>query len=356
MPRVCTAWPFIRARDSDVVEVTREAIEATALELAPSMVATPVHRWQTDVVSAHLGPDTEVHLKLELLQHTGTFKARGAFNVMRHFSDDERSRGVTAISAGNHAIATAWVAARAGVLAKVVMLSSANPFRVERCRAEGAELLMVDDAEQGFALVDELVQREGLAFIHPFDGPYTSLGTATLGLELCEQVPGLDAVIVPIGGGGLASGVAAAVKLCAPGCAVYGVEPEGAAAMTASFERGEPARLTQMDTLADSLAAPFTGPTSYALCREYLDGIVLVSDMQILAAQRLAFTDLKLALEPAGAASTAALWGPLRQQLAGQRVGVIVCGTNIDDATFASQLALSAAGADNGEEAGRTTG
>lgn len=335
-----------------MVEVTRQAIEATARELAPSMVMTPVHRWQTDTLSAHLGANTEVHLKLELLQHTGTFKARGAFNVMRHFSDEQRARGVTAISAGNHAIAAAWVAAKAGVQAKVVMLSSANPFRIERCRAEGAELIMVDDAEQGFALVDELVQREGLAFIHPFDGPYTSLGTATLGLELCQQLPGLDVVIVTIGGGGLASGVAAAVKLFAPGCKVYGVEPVGAAAMTASFACGEPTRLEQLDTIADSLAAPFTGPTSYALCREYLDEIVLVTDAEILAAQRLAFLDLKLALEPAGAASTAALWGPLRERLAGQKVAVIVCGTNIDAVTFAHQLSLSAPSESSARDAG----
>lgn len=325
-----------------MVELTRSTIEETARALAPQLLVTPVHRWQTDVVLEHLGADTEVQLKLELLQHTGTFKARGALNVMRNFSAAERARGITAISAGNHAIATAWVAAQAGVSAKVVMLRSANPCRVERCRALGAELLLVDAAEEGFALVDELVQDEGLSFIHPFEGPYTSLGTATLGLELCRQVPGLDAVIVPIGGGGLASGVAAAIKHCAPGCAVYGVEPMGAPTMTASFAAGEPTRLKAMDTVADSLAAPFTGPTSYALCREHLDEIVLVSDEQILAAQALAFSDLKLALEPAGAASTAALWGPLRERLRGQKVGVIVCGTNIDGETFGRQIARAA--------------
>ncbi len=325
-----------------MTEVTRAAIESTADALAAQLVVTPVHRWKTDVVVEHLGKDTEVQLKLELLQHTGTFKARGALNVMAHFSAEQRARGITAISAGNHAIAAAWVAAQAGVPAKVVMLRSANRVRVERCRALGAELLLVDDAEAGFALVEELVQREGLSFIHPFDGPYTSLGSATLGLELSRQVHGLDAVIVPIGGGGLASGVAAAIKLCSPGCAVFGVEPEGAPTMTASFAAGAPVRLETMDTVADSLAAPFTGPTSYALCREHLDEIVLVSDEQILAAQALAFADLKLALEPAGAASTAALWGPLAERLRGQKVGVIVCGTNIDGQTFAAQLARSA--------------
>ncbi|MFT7464011.1 MAG: threonine dehydratase [Pseudohongiellaceae bacterium] len=320
------------------VEISAATIASTAAALESQLVRTPVHHWHTAVVRDHLGPDTEVQLKLELLQHTGTFKARGALNVMRHFSPAEQARGITAISAGNHAIAAAWVAAQAGVPAKVVMLRKANASRVQRCAALGAELLLVDDAEAGFALVDKLVQDEGLSFIHPFEGPYTSLGTATLGLEFSQQVSGLDAVIVPIGGGGLASGVAAAIKLCAPGCKVYGVEPEGAPTMTASFSAGEPTHLETMDTVADSLAAPFTGPTSYALCRQYLDDIVLVSDQQILAAQALAFDDLKLALEPAGAASTAALWGPLRERLRGQKVGVIVCGTNIDAETFGRQL------------------
>jgi len=323
--------------------VTAEAVEDVRSALGDLVLETPVHRWQTSELEARVAAGTEVHLKLELLQHTGTFKVRGAFNVLRNQPPAALEHGITAISAGNHAIATAYCAWRLGLSAKVVMLSHANPFRVERCRSYGAELVLVDDAKQGFELVDQIVAEEGRFFVHPFEGLHTSMGTATLGLEFCQQVPGLDAVIVPIGGGGLASGVAAAVKAIAPDCAVYGVEPEGAPTMTRALAAGEPVTLDGMSTVADSLAAPFTGATSLALCARHIDEVLLLTDTQILEAQALAFRDLKLALEPAGAAATAGLLGPLRDRLAGQRVGVVVCGSNIDIGTLHEQLGDAAA-------------
>ncbi len=325
--------------DADpVAALSLQAVRQTRAALGERILATPVHRWKSDELARRVGAETEVHLKLELLQVTGTFKVRGALNVMGHLSAGQLQRGITAISAGNHAIAAAYAAREAGTSAKVVMISTANPFRIERCRAYGAELIMVDDAAEGFELVERIGHDEGRALVHPFEGPLTSLGTATVGMELCTAVPSLDAVIVPIGGGGLSSGVAAAVKLMQPDCAVYGVEPRGAATMTESFAAGEPARLGPMHTIADSLAAPHTGPTAYALCRRYIDEIVLLDDHEFVDAMDLAFRDLKLALEPAGAAATAALLGPLRERLAGRRVGVIVCGTNIDLATFTKLL------------------
>ena len=319
-------------------EFTPTRLAAIREALGELVLETPVHHWCSPDLAARIPQGTEVFLKLELLQYTGTFKARGAFNVLRNQEARALENGITAISAGNHAIATAHAAARLGLHAKVVMLSHANPFRVERCRSLGAELVLVDDASEGFALVERLVAEEGRFFVHPFEGLHTSLGTATLALEFCRQVEDLDAVVVPIGGGGLASGVAAAVKSLRPGCQVFGVEPEGAPTMTRAFEAGEPVTLDGLDTVADSLAAPFTGPLSLALCREYLDDLVLLTDEQILAAQDLAFRDLKLVLEPAGAAAMAGLFGPLRDRVAGRRVGVIVCGSNIDADTFYRQL------------------
>jgi threonine dehydratase len=220
------------------------------------------------------------------------------------------------------------------------MMASANPARIARCRAYGAEVLISATGAEAFALAGEIAEREGRTFIHPFEGPLTALGTATLGLEFSEQAGALDAVIVPIGGGGLAAGVSWAIKHLQPGCKVYGVEPVGADSMSRSLASGEAVAAGPVATVADSLGPPYSLPYSFGLCRDNLDGVVLVSDDQMMSAMALLFREMKLAVEPAGAAATAALVGPLRERLAGQRVGVIVCGANIDIETFAAQVAL----------------
>jgi threonine dehydratase len=222
------------------------------------------------------------------------------------------------------------------------MLESSNPARVAGCKALGAEVEMIADVHRAFERVQAIEREEGRAFVHPFEGPKTALGSATLGLELCTQVPGLDAVIVSVGGGGLCAGVSTAVKAMAPRCLVFGVEPEGADTMHRSFASGKPEAIDRVRTIADSLGAPYAAAYSFALCRAYVDDLALVSDAQLRAAMRLLLTDAKLAVEPAGAAATAALAGPLRERLQGKRVGVIVCGSNIDAATFARLVAEDA--------------
>jgi threonine dehydratase len=165
------------------------------------------------------------------------------------------------------------------------------------------------------------------------------LGTATVGLELGRQVPDLDAVIVPIGGGGLCAGVATAIKLQQPRCRVFGVEPEGADTMHRSFAAGEPQSIDRVRTIADSLGAPHAAPYTFGLCRRHVDELVMIDDDAMRRSMALLFRGMKLAVEPAGAAATAALCGPLRERLSGRRVGVVVCGTNIDVGTFAAQAA-----------------
>ena len=219
--------------------------------------------------------------------------------------------------------------------AKVVMPKTANPFRVARCRSYGAEVVLVDDVRQAFARVQQIQQEEGRFFVHPFEGPLTALGTATVGLEFCAQVPNLDAVIIPIGGGGLCAGMAAAIKQLQPACKVFGVEPVGADSMTRSFAAGTPQAIEAVRTIADSLGAPYALPYSFELCRHFVDDLVLIDDEAMRRAMGLLFSSMKLAVEPAGAAATAALCGPLRDRLRGQRVGVIVCGANIDLESFA---------------------
>jgi threonine dehydratase len=318
-----------------------DAIRATRERLGELVETTPVRRWRGPALEALVGTDTRVVLKEELFQRTGSFKPRGALSVMLHLAPDALARGVTAVSAGNHAMAVAYAARVTGTTAKVVMPRNANPFRVQGCRDLGATVELAEDVHAAFARVKEIEAGEGRSFVHPFEGPRTALGTATLGLELVEQVPDLDAVIVPIGGGGLCAGVAAAVKLARPGCAVFGVEPEGADSMRRSFAAGSPQSIEAVRTIADSLGAPYAAPYSFALCRKYLDDLVIVDDDALRRAMLLLFASAKLAVEPAGAAATAALVGPLRERLLGKRVGVIVCGANIDPAGFSAQLAAA---------------
>jgi threonine dehydratase len=224
------------------------------------------------------------------------------------------------------------------------MMKNANPARIAGCKGYGAEIELAENVKSAFERVHQIEAEEGRTFVHPFEGPRTALGTATLGLELCAQVPELDAVIVPIGGGGLCAGVATAVKLHNPRCQVFGVEPEGADSMHRSFAAGRPESIEQVRTIADSLGAPYAAPYSFALCRRYVDELVLVDDDALRRAMMLLFRGAKLAVEPAGAAATAALVGPLRERLRGRRVGIIVCGSNIDPASFAAHLASAGDG------------
>jgi threonine dehydratase len=320
-----------------------EAIRAARAAIEPWIVQTPVHPWRSPTLDELRGTDTPVWLKLELFQRAGSFKPRGALTVMRTLDPAALARGVTAISAGNHAMAVGYAASVLGTTAKVVMPQNANPGRIEGCRRYGAEVVLVEDVHVGFREVERIAEQEGRTFVHPFEGPLTALGTAGVGLELIEQTRAagveLDAVLVPIGGGGLCAGVAAAVKLAAPGCQVIGVEPVGADSMHRSFAAGAPASIDRVRTIADSLGAPYAKPYSFELCRRHVDELVLVDDDQLRDAMRLLFRDAKLAVEPAGAASTAALLGPLRERLAGAQVGAIVCGSNIDEASFARLLA-----------------
>jgi len=315
---------------------TAPAIESLRLlkkALAGHIVETPVVRCAS--IEEQLGSGTEVWAKLEFLQQTGTFKARGALAVVLSLSAEHRQAGVTAVSAGNQAIATAYAAKVVGTSAKVVMLGSSNPARVKRCRSYGAEVVIVDDVHSAFAVAEDIQRKEGRYFVHPFEGPETFRGTATIGLEVSEQVADFDAIIIPIGGGGLCAGISSAVKQMRPEVAVYGVEPEGADSMRRSFASGKPEPLERVDTIADSLGAPFALEQSFELCRDNVDELVVVSDDELKATMGFLFERMRVAVEPACAATTAALLGPLANRLRGSRVVCIMCGSNIDWQTFA---------------------
>lgn len=297
---------------------------------------TPMWRWSTPAVESLLPSGTEINLKLELFQVTGTFKARGA--LLNALAAEDLTLGLTAVSAGNHAIAVSWAASTLGTTAKVVMPESADPARVERCRQLGAEVCLAADVHAAFEVVARIEAEEGRTFIHPFEGPNTLLGTGTLGWEIGDQIEAPDWLVVPIGGGGLIGGVATAVKLRYPRCRVIGVEPVGADSMSRSLAAGCPQKLDEVRTIADSLGAPHAAPLSFAACQRSVDEMVLIEDVEMQRTMRLLFDDAKLAVEPAGAAATAAILGPLCERLAGQRVVSLVCGSNIGPATFHRHL------------------
>ncbi len=313
-------------------------IRDTARLLAPHILRTPLVPWTSPTLARLLGPDTQFHLKLELFQVTGTFKARGALTWALSLTPEQKARGITAVSAGNHAIAAAFAARAVGAPARIAVLKSANPLRLAMARDLGAEITIAETGPEGFAFVERMVKEDGLTFIHPFDGRNVALGTGTLGAEISDDAPDLDAVVIAIGGGGLASGAARAIKLLRPDCAVYGVEPAGAPSMRRSLDQGSPVRLERIDTVADSLAPPMALPYSFGLARAHIDDVVLVDDDAICAALALMQEEARLAVEPAAAAPVAALMGPLRARLAGKRVGLVVCGANIDGATYGGLL------------------
>ena len=212
---------------------TIEQIRALRDSLAAKVNRTPVTRCAE--LEQIVGGDTTVFAKLEFLQRTGTFKARGALAVLAQLGQDQIERGITAVSAGNHAIAAAYAARSVGASAKIVMIGSANPYRIAACQAVGGEVVLVDDVHEAFAVAEKIQQEEGRHFVHPFEGADIATGTGTLGLEIHEQCPDFDAVVVTVGGGGLLGGVSNALKQLRPDCHIIGVEPDGADSMHRSI-------------------------------------------------------------------------------------------------------------------------
>ena len=313
-------------------------LEAASSQLGDLILETPTWIWRGEAKDAFVDPTTEVAIKLELLQFAGSFKPRGALCVMNEMTEEELKRGITAISAGNHAIAVSYAAKVLGTNAKVVMPKNSPASRVKKCQEMGTEVVLVDDVMAGFAKVEQIEREEGRKYIHPFDGPKTTLGTGMVGLELFRQAQSqgmdLDMAILPIGGGGLAAGMSAAIKLCNPNCEIYGVEPHGACSMSLSFKSGKPEKIEAIETVAKSLGAPFALPYSFGICRKNIDEVVLVSDDELFRGMAVLFNELKLVTEPAAAATLAALLGPLKEKAKGKRVGLIACGSNIDLPTF----------------------
>ena len=267
--------------------------------------------------------------KAELFQYSGSFKYRSVISFLNSLSNEEKAKGVCAASGGNHAIAVGLACQKMNIPSTVVVPKTINAGRLEVLRGTGANIVFADSIASVFAKLDE-VKRQGLLEIHAFSGPHILKGIGSLALEVYETVPDLDVLVASVGGGGLLSGLAYTLKELKPNITVYGVEPEGAMTISHSLKCGSPQKLEKIDTIADSLSAPYALDYSYQVISDYVDEIATVSDDQIRSSMRWAMSHLNLKLEPACAAAIAACQYPLQKKLVGKKVCVVLCGTNID--------------------------
>ena len=277
-----------------------------------------------------------VYLKPENLQNTGSFKLRGAYNKISQMSAAERQKGVITASAGNHAQGVAFSAQKLRVKAVICMPATTPILKVEATRAYGAEVVLHGDTfDDAYAKSLELQREKGFIYIHPFNDREVLLGQGTVAKEIIDDCPDIDAILVPIGGGGLASGVAMATKLVNPHVRVIGVEPAGAASMEAAFAAGKVTTLPAVDTVADGCAVKTVGDLTYAFCRKYLDEIVTVSELEIMSALLSLIEKHKLIAEGAGVLSLAAV---AKLSLKGKKAAAILSGGNIDISTISALI------------------
>jgi threonine dehydratase len=311
--------------------VTLESIVAARHRIADGIVRTPCE--QSPALSEICG--CRVFSKREYLQRTGSFKERGARNALLLLPEEQKKNGVIAASAGNHALALAYHGRDLGIPVKVVMPVFAPLVKQSRAKGLDAEVILYgDNIHEAKREADRLVEAEGLTYVHGFDGADVIAGQGTLGLEILEQVPDADAIIVPIGGAGLIAGLGLAVKAVQPQTQIIGVEPENAASYLAACAAGEPLLADMKPTLGDGLAVPVVGPNAFAIARRVIDRTVTVDEAGLaLAILRLVELE-KGVVEGSGAAPLAALMSGKLDDLRGKKVVILLCGGNIDPAVL----------------------
>ena len=300
------------------------------IQEAHARIRDHVH-WTPVLTSARLNQlaGAEIFFKCENFQKTGAFKARGAVNAVLSLSDSEAGRGVATHSSGNHAAALTWAASLRGIRSTVVMPSTASRVKIAAVERYGGRIVFCEPTHRAREETAEKVVREtGAVLIHPFNDPRIIAGQGTAALELVKDLPNLDVILCPLGGGGLLAGAATAAKALHPELRVFGVEPEGAADGSLSYASGERQPVAHPASVADGLLA-FVGDLTFPVILRHVDGIVTVSDAAILSAMRRIFEILKVAVEPSGAVAYAAV-AEKRLDLAGKRVGVILSGGNVD--------------------------
>jgi threonine dehydratase len=316
---------------------TLDDIAAALAQLREDLIETPVLPLRSTRWDGVLPVCADVTVKLELFQQAGSFKARGALLGIRQLDAAQRAAGVVAASGGNHALAVSWAAKAAGVDALIAMPKATDPARIAGSEALGATVTLHDDMAAAFAAMNDAAEA-GRTLMHPYEAEHMILGSATCGYEYATQAPQVDTFVIPIGGGGMISGMACAIKQMNPDATVIGVEPYGADSMSQSFAAGAPVTLDRVATIADSLGAPLAMPLTYGVARTYVDRIVKIDDHDMLAAMDHYQNVLRITAEPACAASLAAITGPLKAELAGRQIGIIACGSNISLARYAELM------------------
>ena len=310
-------------------ELSIKTIEKVYKQLKPYINTTPLIKANNYIDDTF---NSNIYLKYECFQKSGSFKARGAINNIISSNEKDLENGITAVSAGNHAIAASYAANIFNLKNKIFLYKSANKYRVESCENYNANILFTD-AENAFDEVKE-AENNGYKFVHPFDGPYTLQGSATLGLEIVNQINDMDTkidnILISVGGGGLISGVGAVLKQYFPNINIIGIEPDQAKGITDSLNANQPLQKVYINSIADSLCAPIHMPYSFSIAKQVINKMINITDKDMSEAMIFAYNHLKLFLEPACVAGFGALKKLQHKNFKRQNTLILLCGSNID--------------------------
>ena len=297
--------------------------------LRGKIVNTPMLNLNEDDFHEILPDNSEVSIKLELFQQTGSFKARGVAIGLETLEEKKKAQGIVTVTGGNHGIATAWGASQYGISAKIIMPKTADPFRIDKCKDLGAEVILAENVNDAFRRLDEIEKEENRFVLHPFNQENMIIGSATCCAEIIDQMGDIDILIIPIGGGGLIGGMAHYLDQINSSVELLGVEPIGADSFTKSLEKKSAVRINKVDTIADSLGAPMAMEFSFNIAKKRVSQVEKVTDDEIRNAMITMRDRLGFIVEPACATSLAGLQERYKKKCEGKKVGIIACGSNI---------------------------
>ena len=297
--------------------------------LRGKIVNTPTLKLNEDDIQEILPHNARVSIKLELFQQTGSFKARGVAIGLETLEEDKKAQGIVTVTGGNHGIATAWGANQYNISAKIIMPKTADPFRINKCRSLGAQVILAENVDDAFAKLDEIEKDENRFVLHPFNQENMIIGSATCCAEIIDQMGDIDILIIPIGGGGLIAGMAHYLEQINSSVELLGVEPKGADSFAQSLESDSAVRINKVETIADSLGAPMAMDFSFNIAKKRVNQVEKVTDDEIRRAMITMRDRLGFIVEPACATSLAGLLERYKKKCEGKKVGIIACGSNI---------------------------
>ena len=297
--------------------------------LQGKIVNTPTLKLNEDDIQEILPHNADVSIKLELFQQTGSFKASGVAIGLETLEEDKKEQGIVTVTGGNHGIATAWGASQYNISSKIIMPKTADPFRINKCRSLGAEVLLAENVDDAFAKLDEIEKDENRFVLHPFNQENMIIGAATCCAEIIDQMGDIDILIIPIGGGGLIGGMAHYLEQINSSVELLGVEPTGADSFAQSLENDSAVRINKVNTIADSLGAPMAMEFSFNIAKKRVNQVEKVTDDEIRRAMITMRDRLGFIVEPACATSLAGLLERYKKKCEGKKVGIIACGSNI---------------------------